>query len=94
MTCCGNPGIPTPSGGGGGGRPYGVYTPSNPYGQKKDNRRRIRLPGGFQVTLEGMFYTYLAIFFAAILFMNYFPAGWQGGWKGRALQQGDASFAS
>lgn len=92
MTCCGKPGIPVPSGGGGGGRPYGLYKPSNPYGPKKDNRRRIRLPGGFKITLEGMFYTYLALFFAILLYGHYFPAGWKGGWKGRALHQGDVNF--
>lgn len=85
MTCCGA-GIPTPTGGGGGGRPYGAHKPSNWAGQKKDNRRRIRLPLGFQVTLESLFYTWIALIFAAVIYNNYFPYGWQGGWKGRALR--------
>lgn len=84
MSCCGKPMcIPTPTGGGG-GRPYGVHKPGNPYGPKKDNRRRIRLPGGYQVTLESLFYTYLVLFFGLLFYRSYFPYGWQGGWKGRA----------
>lgn len=81
-----------PTGGGGGGKPYGVHKPAHPYGQRPDNRRRIRLPGGFHVTLESLFYTYLVIFFAALLYRNYFPFGWKAGWKGRALMGEEGSY--
>ena len=87
MGCCGQPmGIPTP-GDGGGGRPYAVHKPRHPYGPKQDNRRRFRLPGGYNVTLEGLFYTYLVIFAIGFFYKTFFPFGWEMGWKGRVMNE-------
>lgn len=62
--------------------PAQAYTVTRPQGYtKRDNRRRIRMFGGkVSVTLETLFYFYLAALALGVAYQRGWFGGWVGGW--------------